>query len=1019
MTDIGAWELLQESESHWRGTLDEALRCDGSADSRHRRRLVVQALCAYEELRRRQAPAADPLTVFTRWPACTVVGLLSCAARAADRRQLDDMVAEFDPGGAPSNWRRGWGESWQRLIEQGALHPGRHAGEDTPGLTLLLAGLDPAELRSFAPELYLVPDTGSLFLRFAGRAEHAWTVHADGFRLTVTGDRCAVSTPSRVVDCRHWSGITHTVALVDPADPLLVFDEHGTLVAPGDALPNGSVWLLHPGEPPAAAFRATRRIAEELPAPPGWTQWWLGRVLTADAGAIRSHVVARDGTPVTGRWRPVAGSGSGAALHPGDPVEGLVDSHDNPVYAQAPTLTLPITPGRTWRIEVHNRDVTRPFVARHESAGGHLDLAGLFPTPALGRFRITARRTGVRGLAREVTVAEGVEVRCRPRVRLLTATGRLDGADVDVLAPPGLTADRDRVRLDGRQTEAAVVLRDARSNTASGTPGPTGAAHLDLRVRPPHVAVRKRTPNRTGPWGVVPLDFTPAEIGADTWLDLRLPAVAAEAAGGAPAFVAGFGPESPIQQLGHGTEGVRELHHVHLGALTDTLRGHDDLNIYLELPGRRATVALIRDVPVVADATCDGIRVGLLGRRRGGPVDVLVHAVLAPWFAPQRVTLDPDTDAFTLDPALRFAGPLTVTVRPAGTTDATRRITRLATDVDTVTLSVTAGAGIPAPADPIERSVVAHLAGRADPPTECAAFPYLWAAAARPGPADRLDAPTRCAQSLGTDPAPALIAASVTGLAADELVVPLIQSGLAAHRFRETPSPHQVLRVWESAPLAALLLTSPLLPYLSGHALWDPAELEPDEHALLDQVDRRCGPTARLLLTGKALPDPQDSGFGEHPERMEALPPGQLDAIVRDMNPIPAWPLDADSRFLAVLEAFAAREALREAPYDLAEYLDAVLAYAADPRLAELRAAIELRDRPANTTRRTQWQLVPALSLGCALVARQAAQHGGPAVPLERRLRGAWAWVAQHAPKLAAQDLELAECTLAGFQAHG
>ncbi|MYW04837.1 hypothetical protein, partial [Streptomyces sp. SID3343] len=491
MTDIGAWELLEESESLWRGTLDESLRCDGSVDSRHRRRLVRAALSAYDDLRRRQAPTADPLGVLTRWPACTVVALLSCAAGAADRRQLHHRIAESTPGMSASTWMRGWGEAWHRLAEEGVLRPGRHSGSDTPGLALLLAGLDTTGIRYSAPELYLVPDTGSLFLRFAGRAEHTWTVHADGFPLTVTADRCALPTPSRVVDCRHWSGATHTVALVDPADPLLVFDEGGTLVASDDALPNGSVWLLHPGEPPAAAFRATRRIAEELSAPAGWGQWWLGRVLTADAGAIRAYLVARDGTPVEGRWRPVAGSGSGAALHPGEAVEGLVDGHDNPVYAQPPTLNLPIAPGRTWRVEVQNRDVTRPFVAERESLGGHLDLADLFPTPALGRFRIRARRAGGRGLDRDVTVAEGVRVRSHPRVRLLTATGRLDVADVDVLAPPGLAADRDRVRLDGRQAEADVVIRDARPEGAGGGGSTAAVAHLALRLRPPHAAVRK------------------------------------------------------------------------------------------------------------------------------------------------------------------------------------------------------------------------------------------------------------------------------------------------------------------------------------------------------------------------------------------------------------------------------------------------------------------------------------------------------------------------------------------------
>src|SRR5690349_16481917 len=80
---IGARELLDESEQLLLSGTEAALRAAPSPGSTARMRLVLEALAAYLRLLRDHDEHDDPLTVFRRWPACTVVAL--AGSRAAPR----------------------------------------------------------------------------------------------------------------------------------------------------------------------------------------------------------------------------------------------------------------------------------------------------------------------------------------------------------------------------------------------------------------------------------------------------------------------------------------------------------------------------------------------------------------------------------------------------------------------------------------------------------------------------------------------------------------------------------------------------------------------------------------------------------------------------------------------------------------------------------------------------------------------------------------------------------------------
>lgn len=303
-TGVDAFELLRDSELLWSEDLAEALQ-DGSADARHRRRLVREALRAYDRLRVEQAPRADPLLVFRHWPVCTVVSLAGLAATHPDRQAFHTALTRFltegiDPdepsarrvGTHVDNWLRAWADCWRKIAASTRLGT-PDAPAETPGLPLLLTLTGIVGPDTGAPELRLDPETGALVLVPADGACHGWTVRAGDALCAVAAGRWVVHRPAPEIECRHLLGRIHRIPLVDPSDPLLVFRPDRTLIPPGRALPAGEVWLLHPGEPPQEAFDGAWRVLEEAVPPPGWSGWWLGRVALDDTTRVRAFAPGR------------------------------------------------------------------------------------------------------------------------------------------------------------------------------------------------------------------------------------------------------------------------------------------------------------------------------------------------------------------------------------------------------------------------------------------------------------------------------------------------------------------------------------------------------------------------------------------------------------------------------------------------------------------------------------------------------------------------------------------------------
>ncbi len=938
---IGARELLDESERLWLSDTDAALRAAPSPGSTARMRLVLEALAAYLRLLRDHDEHADSLTVFRRWPACTVVALARLAAGAEDEVAVNEALSRIPgTGSAPaSTWFAGWGACWQQLQGQAA---GGTAPYDAPGVPLLLHLSGLAATLDVVPELRLHPPTGALAIVFPGAPGRGARVEAGGGECPVAEDRWVLPRPVLAANCFDVLGNVHRVHVVDPRDPLLVFDEDGTLIPDGAPLPAGDVWMVHLGEPPDDAFDGTRHVVEEAAPPVGWSRWWLGRVSLDSTKAVRS-VVTRGGELRGGPWRPVASTERADLLFDA-PLAGVLDRDGDVVYATAPRLRLPGGSGDIWTIEARRSGATAPH-RWTEPGGTTVTLSERLPQPALGRFVVHAHAPGHRLVAGAFSLATAVTVQASPRIRLLEADG-LTRVRAVVRAPRGVHPVPSVLNLGPAETRKDVRIHIAGSDDT-----------FDLCVELPWCAVRKRTGSHTGEWGTDAQAFTLEDLDEAGAVDVRLPRPIIDEIG-VPDLLAARRPDDTGGQRIRGRRlPGGDVYRYPLASLTDAVRLTGTSALWLLLPGRDAKVGTIRGSEPATGAAISGHRPVLRDRRPGARLTVRVCAPLAPWLEPRITALDEDSDAVEIDDA--FAGrSLLVTVADAGI-ELMRWPQPGREPSGACTFRVAGAATLPADSRR-RRDLAYYLAGRAPLPGGTADLAFVWLAAARatgllePG-LGALSA-QECAARLGATPTASLHAAT---LGAEETIEPLIRSGLAAHGVRSVAAPALTADLWRVAPLAALLLTSPLLPYLAGTPAWDPAELDDAENHLLD-VTRACSaPEVIALLTA----------------------PGPASRDLEPPDDVPAPEIN---------------EALRD-----------VLAFGAAAPQAVLFDAVRARARGA-----------AALSFGCALLARMTAQGDKGATALERRLRHLWVDVAQRDPRRAAQHLVEAEFAVSGWYAH-
>ncbi|MFE4825527.1 hypothetical protein [Streptomyces sp. NPDC056672] len=992
---IDPTRLLDDCERAWReageppaGVVEPAAAV--------RTALVLEALVAYRLLADHSDLPRD--TVFARWPACAVH-----TVALADGSELPRLVAEAHARVLAA--RPDLGSHGAALENAGEWSRAAHEAARSLGWTWHASAVadqsgTPSRSPAPPPELRLGPGAGSVLLTLPdGPDAGDWHLSADGEVFEARPPYWVLPGPVRRVEVTDAAGTTHVSAVVAPDIALLAFDADGHHIPPDEPLPAAEICLLHAG---TLRTEGTDPGVVELPTPYGWSGWTLSRVSLTGVTRVRASAA------VSGRWLDVA-AGRPLGWEGGATLPWIRGDDGAPVWHRPPALRLPRRPGepdaRRWQAEVRRPGHGEPL-ARHTGAPGVLiDPWKDVPRPLLGPYEILVHRVGSRRRRRLAAfLAEGITAEPTAEWRLLAPHGGLAPARLTLGTAGPVTASAHAVVFSPYEITKTLVLGD-------------GVRRFAVEACVPHSEVRLELGGSPQTWSVRPLDIDAADLAGESALTVRLPEQAVAVTPLLALVVEGTTLHTlPPERRTRTRRG--DLRYS-LAALADTVRDCVKAEIRLLVAGESVHVATVRTQPIAEEVVPDGGGLLLRGLRHPGELNARLYAVFAPWQQPLTATVD-QSGRIPLPAAWRSLGPLIVHLDAGAPTPTAPGWPRLR-DRDTLVLrrspwTSTADYGTGA-------RVSEYLAGHGALPRGADVIPYQWIVAAHGRDLQacgaRETAPAECRGTLADAGPTALTGAADSALRSGELASVLAGSGLAALWIREVVDPAAVRHVWRQAPLCALLLTAPLLPYLSGGLAYDVGELYPQETELLAEVGQFLGDAAIALLAGQADPSAAVGRFGAQTRALDQLPAYQQQAVWRSARVVPRGLLDSDTRADAAWQAFRARKDLQyhATREEFRDGLDAVAIFLDDghPDLAQ---AFRGRDPGRLHGPGEAWMRVPQMSLGCALIARLASAGDARATGLERGLRHLWTPVASHAPDLTAVDIALAECLVTAEAVH-
>ncbi|WBP89963.1 hypothetical protein [Kitasatospora cathayae] len=1009
--------LLDDCERVWRACWTAKPGPESLSAELGRLDLALEALAAYRVLCERHDVAVDE--VHRRWPACTV-SVFAWNAPAGSSRSFAEAVARAEKAAVAMLGTEDIAAD--RVSDQERVAAWRSAAE---GAARILgweirdvsAALDSAAEPSFeassvrtwpvlpAPELRLGSEASSVHLLLGGEtSEHCWRLSADGEAVEAVPPVWALPRPLRRIQATAPDGRTHEVPVVDPETVLLAFDDQGARLPLDEPLPSAVVYLLHVGELDADG---TTVPGTELPVPFGWAGWTLTRASLAGVRRLRA------GTAPSSAWTEVTSTGR-MRWEGGAQVPWLSEPGGAPIWNVPPLLRLRQRPGQSNKerlsVEVVRARTGRVVVRFQAAPGALVDPWAAVPGPLFGAFEVVVRnnpRAGGQRLA--AVLAEGVRADAPAQWRLLASGGGLVPATIELHTDPTVTVSQRRVLLGAFDAERSLTIH------ADGQ-------RLPVVASLPFSELRLEKGGVPGPWSLRPVDVDAAELAADCALTVRLPeqATAVE-----PELLLMEG--SAVLQSTPPERRVRSRRgdlRYPLMVFADTMRGCPHAELRVRLAGHEIKVGVIRTQPVAEGVGVDGAGLRLHGLRHPGVLTAAVYAGYAPWLPPLLAEVGAD-GRISLPSSLRSAGPLVVRLHPGNRADEVQPAfwPRLR---DGATLTVRQRHGVPEQSITADREASAYLAGLGPLPSEAGALPRLWLLAARSRDLRetgvRAEVLRDCCAVLAAAPEESLVAAAEAGLRSTELAPVMVASGLSAHGAVEVAEPEEVLKVWRTAPLAALLLSSPLLPYLSGLGAYPADELYPLEQATIAEAGAFCGPSLSAVVSGGTDPAGRTGRFDATTRLLNELPPRQQEALWQSLGVVPQAVLDSESRAAAAWEAFRVRRPLSRYDSDgqFAEWVEAVGRLLREGRgegPGTPAAAFEARSPGPLREPGESWMLVPQLSLGFALVARLAAWGDRQAAGLERQARPLWTSLAFIAPALTVVDLALAEALAAADHA--
>ena len=465
-----------------------------------------------------QARRLSVREVAVGWPACVVVVLVRIAADAV---VPDSAAADV------------FGSAWHRAAGLRATR--RSSGEWSAAFLAALEFLGIPSSSASAREAVLAHATAPVSADEAGPADESASERDGRDRVRLEPFGRGVLLVGSAAPAAPASGPTDPgdarpalpAEVMDPADPLLAFDENG--VPPGPVLPAEPVWLVYPDEAPLRADSEPRvLVTSRLPLT--WRGW---RLVQLDLRGV-SWIGLDEGCGRVGRRHAVRGR-TKPVLVTGAPLPGVSAAAGMPVFAKPPEVSLPPGAGG-WRVEVR-RARSGAVLASGTANGAAWRSDALWrkvPRPLLGEFTITAAAPGRQGLRRNVVVAEGARVTYFPETRLTGPHG-LESAEAIISAPPGMTVSPSAVPFaeDTVTRDVAFVAGHVVQHVTVAPP------HIRMRIDPEPGSDGEPTPwHHAGPLRLSTADLWHGgalRVDIPGLADQRLPAIEVVTGQGEPA----------------------------------------------------------------------------------------------------------------------------------------------------------------------------------------------------------------------------------------------------------------------------------------------------------------------------------------------------------------------------------------------------------------------------------------------------------------------------------------------------
>lgn len=828
----------------------------------------------------------------------------------------------------------------------------------------------------------------------ASQGAAIWTVAADGEKSDVRGRPQWVGDAARTesVDTRlrrparsinvRLRGETHAdLALVDPADPLLVFNLDGTLLPPALPLPRGELWAVLPDDRQLEDSTGTPvHQISSLGSPVGWSGWDIRQIDISAVDGVRASTGSH-----LGRLRTIRSSG-GPSFAAAKASSVVATRRGAEVFTERPLVLLPAgSDPAQWRVEVTHsiagsRAPTQRFsLAECLSVGDGFDPLDRFPAPLLGDYFVSIRGAFGKKTQRLMAIAEGLHVDVDPDLRL-PVQGGVREATATLSTGPAMELSTHTISFGIDELQGEVVCT-------------VGGRAERLVVAPPCVQIRVDSDDPSSGWTSTAQLLHPELLEHPTTLTVHIPDDGDDYL---LVFAASSGDER--QSLESSARSGQRDKVYDLTKFADTARRSRSGRFDLVSTRRSFAVAHLHPQRFAAGATAVPGGVRLDGYQHTDEVTAAVYLETAPWVQPSQLPVS-ETGTITLPPELRASGALRI---------------ELAVEDPWVPTTW--------PEWPSEHAVTCAqpgfhhggaegawalsklLAGMELPPDAAISdLSAVWSTFQLIDQMRLADNVIRTAQRAMIDavhrqPGAALMSLASSTRDHDATVGLLIRTGLIERPF-EGMTQEELAGMWSTSPVAAALAATP-------HCTGEPRDAGQLE--LLAAVGLHGGEAlVEILKTGRD--QHREAGrFDTSATAMDAMSGWQVNELWSAVQVVPEGLLQPGSRLAAAKQLFDARKArdLSALSQLISQDLPRSRRLLNEVASPAVRAQLDAR---LDSTPAASWGLLPAVSFAWAAQARIRARDS-QAVPLmSPGRREAWRTLAQFAPDYVGMDIVLAD----------